>query len=273
MRTILAVLWSEQDAERVLGTAFLVAGRFKAHVAAIYVRPGPENFVPSGDFGLTLSQDYLSRIQEEGVAKATRLRHLFDRAAAAQTEATGEWIEEEGSAALKIGCLGRIYDLVVLSRPDPKTAAETDILLEAALFETGRAVLTVPPAPVPSVGNNVMIAWNGSTETARAIALGLPLLQQAKLIHVVSVEGGTVPGPSGGEVARYLQRYGLEVTASHIENPTAPVGETQLSEAARLGCDMMVKGAYTQSRLRQLVFGGPTRHIIAHAMLPVLMAH
>lgn len=277
MRAILAVLWNEQDAERVLETAFLVADKFAAHVSAIYVRPSAENFVPSGDFGLALSQDYLARIQQEGLSKSHRLHAIFEtvkkRRCGAPNAPTGEWIEEEGSAALRVGCLGRVHDLVVLSRPDPKSSAETDILLEAALFETGRAVLTVPPSAVPSIGSTVMVAWNGSTETAHALGASMPILKLAKKVHVLSVEGGTVPGPSGGDVVRYLCRHGLDVQARHIASPTAPVGETLLAEAMELGCDLMVKGAYTQSRLRQLVFGGPTRHIITNAQLPVLFAH
>jgi nucleotide-binding universal stress UspA family protein len=53
----------------------------------------------------------------------------------------------------------------------------------------------------------------------------------------------------------------------------ANAGETILRKAAELGCDLIVKGAYTQSRLRQMIFGGTTRHILTNANLPVLMAH
>ncbi|MFX4528082.1 universal stress protein, partial [Acinetobacter baumannii] len=45
-------------------------------------------------------------------------------------------------------------------------------------------------------------------------------------------------------------------------------------EAARAeGSDLLVKGAFTRNRLRQMIFGGATSHIMEHADLPVLMAH
>ena len=50
-------------------------------------------------------------------------------------------------------------------------------------------------------------------------------------------------------------------------------GEVILGQADALACDLIVKGAYTQSRLRQMIFGGTTQHILTHATVPVLLAH
>jgi nucleotide-binding universal stress UspA family protein len=36
---------------------------------------------------------------------------------------------------------------------------------------------------------------------------------------------------------------------------------------------LIVKGAYTHSRLRQMFFGGATSHILAYAEIPIIMAH
>jgi nucleotide-binding universal stress UspA family protein len=81
------------------------------------------------------------------------------------------------------------------------------------------------------------------------------------------------PGPSGEEAARHLRQNGIKATASTVKPGARSSGETILEQAASLGCDLLVKGAYTQSRFRQMIFGGATRHILSNAALPVLMAH
>jgi len=278
MRAVLAVLWNDNEADPLLDLAVTVASRFEAHLVGLYVRPAAENFIPSGDFGLALSQDYLERLTQESATKAGRLRGRFEsvvgrHGGAAGGKLSAEWVEAEGSAAVHIGSIGRVYDLILVSRPDAKGSAESEILLEAALFETGRPVLVAPPALPASFGTKALVAWNGSTESSLTLALGLPLLQQAQEVHVLSIEGAIVPGPGAAEVVRYLGYHGISAKARHIETATGNAGEMFLAEAARLGCDLMLKGAYTQSRLRQMIFGGATRHIINNATLPVLMAH
>jgi nucleotide-binding universal stress UspA family protein len=145
--------------------------------------------------------------------------------------------------------------------------------LEAALFESGRPVLISPASAPQVIGANVLVAWNGSTEQTRTTAFAMPLLREAKAVTVLSVEGGMTPGPTGEEVAHYLRLNGVAATAVTTAPGTRTTGETILDHAKTHGCDLLVKGAYTQSRLRQMVFGGATRHILASATLPVLMAH
>jgi nucleotide-binding universal stress UspA family protein len=145
--------------------------------------------------------------------------------------------------------------------------------LEAALFDSGRPALIVPPRAPRSLGQNVLVAWNHSTEQARTNAFAIPLLRLAEQVTVLTVEGGTTPGPSGEEAALHLRRNGVKATALTVKPGTRSTGETILDHAAKLGCDLLVKGAYTQSRLRQMMFGGATRHILANANLPILMAH
>jgi nucleotide-binding universal stress UspA family protein len=90
---------------------------------------------------------------------------------------------------------------------------------------------------------------------------------------VVSVEEGMTPGPTGEELARSLSLHGLAVTARHVQGRGRTPGQTFLEEAKAFGADLLIKGAYTQSRLRQLIFGGATRHIIMEATIPVVLAH
>jgi nucleotide-binding universal stress UspA family protein len=101
----------------------------------------------------------------------------------------------------------------------------------------------------------------------------MPLLLKAQHVIVLSLEGWGVSGPSGEELAWSLERNGVraEPIARGVKSRT--VGEAILEYAGSFHADLLIKGAYTQSRLRQMIFGGPTSHILAHAKLPVFMAH
>ncbi|MBI3435244.1 MAG: universal stress protein [Proteobacteria bacterium] len=102
----------------------------------------------------------------------------------------------------------------------------------------------------------------------------MPLIERAARVTLLTVEGGVEsPGPPATEALRGLRRGGVDAELLSVGLDGASTGEVILATATRLGCDLLVKGAYTQSRLRQMIFGGVTRHILSHANLPVLMAH
>ena len=166
-----------------------------------------------------------------------------------------------------------MFDIIVLARPGEEWQSPSMVTLESALFESGRPVLIAPPTSPRSLATNIMIAWNRSTEQARATAFAMPLLKRAERVTILTVEGATVAGPSGEELARSLAAHGITAATMTLPASKANAGETILRKAAELGCDLIVKGAYTQSRLRQMIFGGTTRHILTNANLPVLMAH
>jgi nucleotide-binding universal stress UspA family protein len=145
--------------------------------------------------------------------------------------------------------------------------------LEAGLFESGRPVLIAPPSPQLQMGTNVLIAWNGSTDQARPTAFAMPSSRASRGI-VLTVEGGAVvPGPTGQQLSRYLQLNGVPAKPLSVGLDGRLTGEAILAHAKGLGSDLLIKGAYTQSRLRQMIFGGTTRYILSNAELPVLMAY
>src|ERR1700689_645773 len=192
----------------------------------------------------------------------------------AQPTPSFTWLNEAPSGHDFVGSYGRVFDAIVLARPGDEWQSPSMITLESALFESGRPGLIAPPVSPRSLGTNILVAWNNSTEQARTMADAMPLLRLAERITILTVEGATVAGPSGEQMARSLKMNGMTahtVTMKPVGKRSA--GETILAKAEELGCDLIVKGAYTQSRLRQMIFGGTTRHILANAKLPVLMAH
>ena len=202
-------------------------------------------------------------MQEHGVARG-----------GAATALSSSWLEDAPKDDRFVGSHGRLFDVIVLGRPgrDPKGPRMST--LEAALFESGRPVLIAPPSPPSDIGKNVLIAWNCSTEQARTIAFAMPILKRANSVVVLTVEGGVaVPGPTGQQLCQYLRLSGVPAKPLTVGLGGRLTGEAVLAHAKALSCDLLIKGAYTQSRLRQFIFGGTTRYILSNATLPVLMAH
>jgi nucleotide-binding universal stress UspA family protein len=186
---------------------------------------------------------------------------------------SASWRSIEGAEQQVVGSHGRLFDLIVMARDFGHGWLNWRVMFESALFESGRPLLLVPPAGNDRFGENALIAWNCSTETARTVALAMPLLARARSVTVMSIDGWGVPGPRGSDLAVYLTRSGIPASARMVPRTQRQPGEVILEECARSGADLLVKGAYTQSRLRQLMFGGATRHVLAHAQIPVVMAH
>jgi nucleotide-binding universal stress UspA family protein len=278
MKTILIPTEDHDAMPAVLEAARLIAERFGSFMEGFAVQPAPADFVAVDPVSsLTIAGTHDDDEEVERVAQ--RIFESFMRGHGVPDAKPGpavysqRWVRSDVLGDAFIGSHGRLFDLIALGRPgraphDPRMPP-----LEAALFESGRPVL-IAPATVPNViGRNVLIAWNGSTEQTRTTAFALPLLRMAETVTLLSVEGGMTPGPTGEEFAQYLRLNGIAVTAMTVGLGKRTTGEVILDHAKAQGCDLLVKGAYTQSRLRQMVFGGATRHILATATLPVLMAH
>jgi len=281
MKTLLAVV-GDGTAGPVLETAILAARPFNGCIVGLNALTTEYAVVFGGEMGFSVSSEVDRTLEREGQDRREQARALFHSVmrqhgipidGAAVNGPSAEWREEAGRQNAVVGTLGRIFDLVVVERP-AKLASLAEATLEDALFEGGRPVLMAPPKPPATLGERITIAWNGSTETARTIAFAMPFLNRAKAVQVLSVEGSFVPGPSGEELAAMLTRHGLPTTHRHvIAKGGRNAGELFLAEAKLSGADLLVKGAYTQSRLRQMIFGGATRHIIMEAEIPVILAH
>ncbi|MGE5201209.1 MAG: universal stress protein [Acidobacteriota bacterium] len=280
MKSILAVV-GDGTGRPLLETALLVAKRFNGRIVGLNTLTTEYAVVFGGEMGFSISSEVDRTLEREGQERREAARALFSAfmrehgvpvGPAGPGELSAEWREETGRQNAVAGSFGRIFDLIVVERPE-KLASLAEATLEDALFESGRPVLMAPPTAPASIGERISVAWNASTETARTVAFGMSFLQQARQVEVITVEEGMTPGPTGEELARSLALHGIQVTARHVHGRGRTPGQAFLEEAKSFGADLLIKGAYTQSRLRQLIFGGATRHIIMEATMPVLLAH
>jgi len=215
----------------------------------------------------------VERFEREDDRRAAEARRRFEAfAAGAGIGARAVWSESE-TGLDNLGNHARVFDVVVVGRPVKGSGGPSLGTLETALFDSGQAILVAPPDPPAALGRNILIAWNGSSETARTIRAALDLLRQAEQVTVLTVTGMTVPGPTGEAVVRQLERQGIEADSLVVEAGLGESGHKTLEVAAGRGADLVLKGGYTRGRLRQALFGGPTNYILFNARLPVFMAH
>ena len=283
MKNLLAVV-GDGNAAPVLDAAMKVAQRFNSHIVGLHSLTTEYAVVFGGEMGFSISSEVDRTLEREGHERRDQARRLFRDfmtargvpigvAPVGHNGPTASWREEDGRQNAVVGLIGRVFDLVLVEQPE-KLASIAEATLEDALFESGRPVMMVPKTPPATLGEIVAVAWNGSTETATTVALGMPFLEKAKEVVVVAVgpQHMPEPGPTGDELARTLERHGMKVSLRTAFGRQKPQGESFLQEAMAAGADLMLKGAYTQSRIRQMIFGGATRHIIMDAKIPVIMA-
>jgi nucleotide-binding universal stress UspA family protein len=280
MKTILIPTEDHDRMPAVLEAALLVARAFDSYMEGVAVRPAAAAYVtvepvsglaiPGADQGEAARH---ARDQFESFMRGHGVPQAAQKGEQEPAALSYGWPRPESVDDGFIGSYGRVFDLIALGRPGPSPQNPRMAPLEAALFESGRPTLIVPENAPRTLARNVLIAWNGSTEQAHTNAFAMPLLRLAEKVTVLTVEGGMTPGPLGEDAARHLRRNGIKAAALTVKPGTRTTGEAILEQAAALGCDLLVKSAYTQSRLRQMIFGGATRHILANAAVPVFMAH
>lgn len=276
MKTILIPTEDHDAMPAVLEAARLVARAFDSYMEGFAVRPAVGTYVtiePVSSLAISGAFDADAANQSRDLFTAFMQKAGVPRAQSGPAVFSYGWPLTEAADDAFLGSYGRVFDLVVLGRPGREPQNPRMAPLEAALFESGRPVLIVPSTVPRVLARKVLVAWNGSTEQAHTHAFALPLLKMAEEVTVLAVEGGMTPGPSAEQAAQHLRRNGVKAEALIVKPGARSTGEVILDQAAALGCDLLVKGAFTQSRLRQMMFGGATRHILAKATLPVLMAH
>jgi nucleotide-binding universal stress UspA family protein len=179
------------------------------------------------------------------------------------------WREAEGDPVRLLAAAAHASDLVITSRGGALGVAEQ------LVTATGVPVLVLPPEVPRDLGRVVLVAWKGSPEAARAVHDALPFLQHAAADRVVLCAVGEETTAGGGldDAAAMLEQHGVPVQPERVDRTEGrSTGEVLLAQTTAHGADLLVMGAYGHARVRELVFGGVTRHVLNTATLPVLFS-
>ena len=163
-----------------------------------------------------------------------------------------------------------------MGQSEPDQPAVGDLIIEAALFDTGRPVLVVPYIQRAGLRlDRILLCWDGSRSAARAAADALPFLRRGRLVEVVTVasEPAKTDEMPGADIAQHLARHDVKVELNRIVTVETDVASTILSHAADSSADLLVMGGYGHSRLREFILGGVTREILSSMTVPTLMSH
>ena len=288
--TIKSILVPLSDATGIggtLATALTLAKTFNAHVDVLHLRADPTESI--SDFvGETVSPSLVEEVMEAAEKRASqvaaKVNKAFDDATAkarvdisdkpaAKGSASAAYSEETGLNDYWIETRGRVADLVVAKRPRDSSDVGARAIAEYAMMGTGRPVLLAPATAPAKVGANVAIAWNGSIEASRAVSAAMPFLEQARSVTPITVveDGGEDHNIDG--LVRYLRWHGINAKASVVRSRSGDTGKAVTNAAGRAKADLLVMGAYTHSRVREMIFGGVTDHVLQASKIPVLLAH
>jgi len=255
--------------------AVSVAAMLDSHLTGIAFRYEP--LVPLTDrYGFPAEVMESQRVENEKAAKAAMAK-FDDAARRAAVSAQSRMLDGPVASAPDVFAkVARRFDLAVMGQPEPETPAFERLIVEAALFDSGRPVLIVPYIQRSGLTlERVMVCWDGSRSAARAVADAMPLLVRAKATEVLTV--ASEPAKSnempGADIAHHLARHGVKVEVDSIVTVETDVASTILSHAADISADFLVMGGYGHSRLREFVLGGVTRGILGSMTLPTLMSH
>jgi nucleotide-binding universal stress UspA family protein len=274
IRSVLVPLDGASDNLALLNAALAVARDFSAHLDALHVRADARDVAPMFGEGMSgeMMEEMIAAAERASLANAEGVETLFRKAVGADDFA--HWLMLEGREDEHVAWRGRLADLIVTQRPMPDASPMRELTLHAALFETGRPVLVLPPAhKAAPLGRTVAIAWNGTAQAARAVQGAMAFITQAAKVHVLTCESTRTQVTAADELADYLKRWGVTAQVHAFPPLDGDVGNALLAAAGKVGADMIISGAYSHARLMQAILGGVTTALMDDAEIPVLFSH
>lgn len=274
LKDLLVVVDNTKAAARRVAYAAALADKHDAHVTGLYVKSPPS--IPA--YVEAAFPPEVRRIQFDMLQEMTdRAKTLFeDGMARAGREDRAQWQVAHGDAEKAAEILVRYADLVIAGQIDPKEDDRMGTVDPRHLIMgCGRPVLLVPYAyRYAHADDRILVAWDGSREASRAVADAMPMLERANQVTVLAIN----PGPELGDepcadITLHLARHNVRAEAAHIFADDIDPADALLDRAADLSADLIVMGAYGRQRLRDMVMGGVTTHMLRHMTVPVLMAH
>jgi nucleotide-binding universal stress UspA family protein len=265
------------DAASMLEFTGLLAEDYVARLIDVFIEPAPAITSPQTFARGALMQEVIETRQSKLESIEGRHRARFDKVVRRHGIPSAEW-RSLSHWNTEVAVVHAYYaDLVVVARPQHiDEASDTSSLAESLISRSGRPIILFPPNHKASRVRRILVGWNATRESIRAVADALPLLARADTVEILIVDSqhqrerhGQEPG---ADIARHLLLHGAKVDVQLLSSGGQDVGRVLLSQAAAFGADLLVMGAYSHAKLQEWIFGGITRTVLYEADLPVLMS-
>jgi nucleotide-binding universal stress UspA family protein len=288
-KTILVPVNGGPDDQSALDAAFAVARLFNSHLHCVRVRPNPAGLLWEGELMDVAAGALTGHLMKELNAKASnRTKQALDHVKAfcdrekipllempvQSDRPSASWTELVGHQVAQLVAQARVHDLAVvagdlLKETDPMADLTGDMLLFS-----GRPLL-IAKAKVPDeFAERIVIAWNNTAASARAVAAVMPILSVArKIIILCAEENGISDIESARALADNLAWNSLTVECRPVAVSRGTVADAVAKEATRLGASLVVSGGFGHRRSREIVYGGFTKDIMTVSSVPVLLFH
>lgn len=276
-KTILVHLDTSRRASQRLDLALKLAVAYEAHLIALHAPFQPD---AQSLYAMSMTQEFWQEKDQSRQAQRAVLEQQF-RAGTARDGLSGEWRSTNDYPNRVVPLHARHADLVIAGQfdvEDPDSFVAENFC-ENLVLSCGRPILFVPYAGVfPALFEKIMVCWDGSREATRAIHDGLPFLNRASSVTILTANSlaheafdKRIPG---ADIATMIARHGVKVEVVETEGVAGlHLGELLLSQAADLNADLIVMGAYAHARWQELILGGVTRTLFKSMTTPILMSH
>jgi nucleotide-binding universal stress UspA family protein len=268
---------SEKNAAAILEPALKIAGTQGAHVIGFHLIPDLPVY---GEFPAEVSEEVILRLEEAGKAAANGAKRVFDECLQ-NSPLTHEWrcfIASYAAGGDLIAQHGRAADLIICGKPGDDIPDAWNNFSETAIMRSGRPVLILPGQnPQTAIGEHVIIAWNDTREATRAVHDSLDLIKAAKSVRAITLiekESQRAPAEAmGADLIANLARHGIAASLEVSYAGGGSAGEGILARLLEDGCDLLIMGGYSHSRLREMIFGGVSRDVLRDTWAPTLVSH
>jgi nucleotide-binding universal stress UspA family protein len=285
IRKLILLLNETAAGKAALDAALDAAEIWKAHLTVLHVRVDARDVAPLAGEGLSgaMIEDMMVATEKESAVRAHEVRVLFEHAVATRGVTVGEARANSGTATANfvsvagreeeiIAQQARLADIAVIPHPEAGQDVSSSDALHAVLFDSGHPVLLAPAVAPNTIGRRICVGWNGTAESSAAVQAAIPWMKQAEVVRILTSEDYQRRGPGASDLAAYLALHDIQPEIATFRPIDKSVGAGLLAASREFGADLLSMGAYSHSRLRQLILGGVTRHILENADLLVLMS-
>lgn len=254
-----------------LDLAFALAAKHDAHITVVHALRSPDD-VPSS--GRAASAAYIEAMMETAIEKSKELERKTHDYARSKKQ-TIKWVSGTAGLHETVAQEALLADLTIVGRSEDESFEDwfRDHLVDYLARTVDTPVLYLPPgADFGRLDENVLIAWDGSSPAMRAVRAYLPAAAKAKTVHVASLgRVGGKPTESATTLSGYLEQHGINCEVHGNETAETMIGAALLEMADMLDAGLIVMGAHSKAKLRELLFGSVTRTVLRDCKRPILL--